>query len=187
LREAGVERADAFIATTNSDEINLIASMLAKGLGARQSLTFLGKAYYVEVLTDPRTMEILGTRIDRVFWPQRALAKEVLEVVLLPKALDTELIAGGRLRLIEYMVDSDSNYAHRLLTDLEWPRGVALLGVLRSSSPRAIPTFATWFWNRATTWSSLPPAAVFRCCTPCLPAATGCGGSSSLAAAPLAS
>jgi len=131
LREAGVDQADAFIATTNSDEINLIASMLAKGLGALQSLTFLGKAYYVEVLTDPRTMEILGTQIDRVFWPQRALAKEVLEVVLLPKALDTELIAGGRLRLIEYMVDSESRYAHRLLADLEWPRGVALLGVLR--------------------------------------------------------
>ncbi|WP_457629769.1 NAD-binding protein, partial [Oceanithermus sp.] len=73
LREAGVDQADAFIATTNSDEVNLIASMLAKGLGAAQSLTFLGKAYYVEVLTDPRTMEILGTRIDRVFWPQRAL------------------------------------------------------------------------------------------------------------------
>ncbi|WP_457637582.1 Trk system potassium transporter TrkA [Oceanithermus sp.] len=131
LREAGVDRADAFIATTNSDEINLIASMLAKGLGARQSLTFLGKAYYVEVLTDPRTMEILGARIDRVFWPQRALAKEVLEVVLLPKALDTELIAGGRLRLIEYLVDASSSYAHRLVADLEWPRGVALLGVLR--------------------------------------------------------
>ncbi|HGY09727.1 MAG TPA: Trk system potassium transporter TrkA, partial [Oceanithermus profundus] len=105
LREAGVDHADAFIATTDSDEVNLIASMLAKGLGAAQSLTFLGKAYYVEVLTDPRTMEILGTRIDRVFWPQRALAKEVLEVVLIPKALDTELLAGGRLRLIEYMID----------------------------------------------------------------------------------
>ena len=131
LREAGVDHADAFIATTNSDEVNLIASMLAKGLGAEQSLTFLGKAYYVEVLTDPRTMEILGTRIDRVFWPQRALAREVLEVVLLPKALDTEMLAGGRLRLVEYMVDAESRYAHRLLTDLEWPRGVALLGVLR--------------------------------------------------------
>ncbi|WP_293174458.1 Trk system potassium transporter TrkA [Oceanithermus sp.] len=131
LREAGVDQADAFIATTNSDEVNLIASMLAKGLGAAQSLTFLGKAYYVEVLTDPRTMEILGTRIDRVFWPQRALAKEVLEVVLIPKALDTEVIAGGRLRLIEYMIDADSSYAHRLARDLDWPRGVKLLGVLR--------------------------------------------------------
>ncbi len=131
LREAGVDHADAFIATTDSDEVNLIASMLAKGLGAAQSLTFLGKAYYVEVLTDPRTMEILGTRIDRVFWPQRALAKEVLEVVLIPKALDTELLAGGRLRLIEYMIDTESSYAHRLVGDLDWPRGVKLLGVLR--------------------------------------------------------
>ncbi len=131
LREAGVERADAFIAATSIDEVNLISSLLAKGLGAREALCFVGRADYAEVLTDPRTMDILGTRIDKVLWPQRSLAQEILEIILIPKALDTEELAGGRLRLIEYLVEEGGPYAHRYLGDLEWPEGTLLLGVVR--------------------------------------------------------
>ncbi len=84
LREAGVDLAEVFIAATDSDEVNLLASLLAKGLGAKRVLCFVGKGGYVDVLADPRTAEILGTRIDRVLWPQRALAREIVEVILLP-------------------------------------------------------------------------------------------------------
>ncbi len=133
LREAGVDRAEAFIAATSIDEINLISSLLAKGLGAKEVLCFVGRADYAEVLTDPRTMDILGTRIDRVLWPQRSLAQEILEVILIPKALDTEVLAGGRLRLIEYLVEEGGPYARRYLGDLDWPEGVLLLGVVRGS------------------------------------------------------
>ncbi|MDX2003760.1 MAG: NAD-binding protein, partial [Meiothermus sp.] len=74
LREAKVDICDTFIATTNWDEVNLIACMLAKGMGAKEVLCFVGKQSYMDILTDPRTVEILGTRIDQVFWPQRSLA-----------------------------------------------------------------------------------------------------------------
>ncbi len=131
LREAGVDRADAFVAATSIDEVNLISALLAKGLGAREALCFVGRADYAEVLTDPRTMDILGTRIDRVLWPQRSLAQEILEIILIPKALDTEELAGGRLRLIEYLVEEGGPYAHRYLGDLEWPEGTRLLGLVR--------------------------------------------------------
>mgnify|MGYP006369010135 FL=1 len=35
LREAGVDRADLFVASTDSDEINLLPGPVAKGLGAK--------------------------------------------------------------------------------------------------------------------------------------------------------
>ena len=131
LREAGVERADAFIGATSVDEVNLISSLFAKGLGAKEALAFVGRADYAEVLTDPRTMEILGARIDKVLWPQRSLAQEILEIILIPKALETVKIAGGRLRLIEYLVEEGGPYARRYLGDLEWPEGTLLLGLVR--------------------------------------------------------
>ncbi|MGC8968181.1 MAG: Trk system potassium transporter TrkA [Thermus sp.] len=131
LREAGVDRADLFIASTDSDEVNLLASLLAKGLGAAQVLCFVGKGGYVEVLTDPRTAEILGTRIDRVLWPQRAMAREIVEVILVPGAVDTEFLAEGRLRYAEYRVKEGSPYAHRPLSELSWPEGVLVVGVVR--------------------------------------------------------
>uniref|UniRef100_A0A7C5VJT4 Trk system potassium uptake protein TrkA n=1 Tax=Thermus caliditerrae TaxID=1330700 RepID=A0A7C5VJT4_9DEIN len=134
LREAGVDRADLFIASTDSDEINLLASLLAKGLGAKQTLCFVGKGGYVEVLTDPRTAEILGTRIDKVLWPQRAMAREIVEVILVPGAVDTEVLAGGRLRFVEYRVKEGGPYAHRLLSELSWPEGVLVVGVVRDGA-----------------------------------------------------
>ncbi len=131
LREAKVDLCNTFIATTNWDEVNLIACMLAKGLGARETLCFVGKQSYVDILTDPRTVEILGTRIDQVFWPQRSLAKEIVEVIRIPGAVDTEVLAGGRLRFVEYQVREGGPYAGKELALLDWPGGSFLAGILR--------------------------------------------------------
>jgi len=132
LREAKVDLCNTFIATTNWDEVNLIACMLAKGLGARETLCFVGKQSYVDILTDPRTVEILGTRIDQVFWPQRSLAKEIVEVIRIPGAVDTEVLAGGRLRFVEYQVREGGPYIGKQLVLLDWPPGSLLAGILRS-------------------------------------------------------
>lgn len=131
LREAKVDLCDTFLATTNWDEVNLIACMLAKGLGAKETLCFVGKQSYVDILTDPRTVEILGTRIDQVFWPQRSLAKEIVEVIRIPGAVDTEVLAGGRLRFVEYQVREGGPYAGKPLALLDWPPGSFLAGILR--------------------------------------------------------
>jgi len=131
LREAKVDLCDTFLATTNWDEVNLIACMLAKGLGAKETLCFVGKQSYVDILTDPRTVEILGTRIDQVFWPQRSLAKEIVEVIRIPGAVDTEVLAGGRLRFVEYQVREGGPYAGKELALLDWPNGSFLAGILR--------------------------------------------------------
>lgn len=131
LREAKVDLCNTFIATTNWDEVNLIACMLAKGLGARETLCFVGKQSYVDILTDPRTVEILGTRIDQVFWPQRSLAKEIVEVIRIPGAVDTEVLAGGRLRFVEYQVREGGPYIGKQLALLDWPPGSLAAGILR--------------------------------------------------------
>ncbi|GIW26557.1 Trk system potassium transporter TrkA [Meiothermus sp.] len=131
LREAKVDLCHTFVATTNWDEVNLIACMLAKGLGAKEVLCFVGKQSYVDILTDPRTVEILGTRIDQVFWPQRSLAKEIVEVIRIPGAVDTEVLAGGRLRFVEYQVREGGPYAGKKIALLDWPSGSFLAGILR--------------------------------------------------------
>jgi trk system potassium uptake protein TrkA len=131
LREAKVDMADVFVAATNWDEVNLLACMLAKGLGAKETLCFVGKASYMDILNDPRAIEILGTRIDKVLWPQRSLAKEIVEVIQVPGAVDAEAVAGGRLHFVEYRVQEGGPYAGKEMALLDWPEGVFLAGVLR--------------------------------------------------------
>lgn len=138
LREAKVDLSDTFIATTNWDEVNLIACMLAKGLGAKETLCFVGKQTYMDILTDPRTVELLGMRIDQVFWPQRSLAKEIVEVIRVPGAVDTETLAGGRLRFVEYQVREGGPYAGKELALLDWPDGSFMAGILREGRFMAV-------------------------------------------------
>jgi trk system potassium uptake protein TrkA len=138
LREAKVDLCDTFIATTNWDEVNLIACMLAKGLGAKETLCFVGKQTYMDILTDPRTVELLGMRIDQVFWPQRSLAKEIVEVIRVPGAVDTETLAGGRLRFVEYQVREGGPYAGKELALLDWPDGSFMAGILREGRFMAV-------------------------------------------------
>ncbi len=45
--------------------------------------------------------------------------------------MDTEVLAGGRLRFVEYPVRPGGYYDHRLLAGVDWPEGVLLVGVLR--------------------------------------------------------
>jgi trk system potassium uptake protein TrkA len=131
LSESKVDICDTFIATTNWDEVNLLACMLARGMGAKETLCFVGKQSYMDILTDPRTVEILGTRIDRVFWPQKSLAKEIADVIRVPGAVDTESLAGGRLRFVEYQVREGGPYAGKELALLDWPEGSFMAGILR--------------------------------------------------------
>lgn len=138
LREAKVDLCDTFIATTNWDEVNLIACMLAKGLGAKETLCFVGKQTYMDILTDPRTVELLGARIDQVFWPQRSLAREIVEVIRVPGAVDTETLAGGRLRFVEYQVREGGPYAGKELALLDWPDGSFMAGILREGRFMAV-------------------------------------------------
>lgn len=131
LLEARVDRADMFVAATNWDEVNLLACMLARGLGSKETLCFVGKQSFMDILTDPRAVDLLGNRIDRVLWPQRSLAKEIVEVILVPGAMDAETLMAGRLRFVEYRVDERSPYSRRELGLLDWTDEVFLAGVLR--------------------------------------------------------
>jgi trk system potassium uptake protein TrkA len=131
LAEAG--QADAFIACTEVDEVNLIAAMLAKGLGARAVVCFVGRAYYAEAFSDPRTAEFLGVKIDQIIWPQRSMAKEVLEVILIPKALEAEEVAGGRLRLVEYRLEAQSPLVGKPPRFETLVPGAMLAGVIRQA------------------------------------------------------
>lgn len=131
LAEAG--QSDAFIACTEIDEVNLIAAMLAKGLGARAVVCFVGRAYYAEAFSDPRTSEFLGVKIDQIIWPQRSMAKEVLEVILIPKALEAEEVAGGKLRLVEYRLEPDNPLVGKPPRFESLVSGAMLAGVIREA------------------------------------------------------
>ena len=50
LLEENIEETDVFLALTNDDEANIMASLLAKRLGARKVMTLINNPAYVDLI-----------------------------------------------------------------------------------------------------------------------------------------
>src|SRR5690554_3419219 len=80
LKVAGVERCDAFIACTENDDINVLACLAAKGLGAKETMAFVTRQRYVDAFKRSGAFQSVGLLIDRVLWPQRILAQQIADI-----------------------------------------------------------------------------------------------------------
>ncbi|MEJ2292391.1 MAG: NAD-binding protein [Deinococcales bacterium] len=92
LRVAGVDRADAFIACTTNDDVNVLACLAAKGLADVETMAFVTRQRYVDAFAAAGAFETIGLAIDRVLWPQRTLAHQIADIVRVPRARSR---AGG--------------------------------------------------------------------------------------------
>lgn len=114
LREAGAGEADLLIAVTSSDELNLLACLLARKLGVKRTIARVRTPEYNEQLHLLR--EELG--LSMVVNPERVAAKEISHLLRFPAATNVEMMARGRIELVEIRLDHDSPLAGRALKDL---------------------------------------------------------------------
>ncbi len=131
LRSAGAGKAEAFIACTLNDDINVLACLAAKGLGAKETMAFVTRQRYVDAFRQRGAMESIGLTIDRVLWPQRTLAHQIVEIVQVPRALDTASFAGNRVKMVEYRMEPGDPFLEESLARLKLPDGVLVVGLIR--------------------------------------------------------
>ncbi len=142
LRAASVERADAFIACTLNDDINVLACLAAKGLGAKETMAFVTRQRYVDAFRQRGAMQSIGLSIDRVLWPQRTLAQQIIEIVRVPRALDTASFAGGRIKMVEYRLAQGDPFLDEPLSGVRLPEDVLVVGSIQEES-FVVPSGAT--------------------------------------------
>jgi len=131
LRSAGADKADAFIACTLNDDINVLACLAGKGLGAKETMAFVTRQRYVDAFRQRGAMESIGLTIDRVLWPQRTLARQIVEIVRVPRALDTASFAGDRTKMVEYRMSEQDPFLDEPFARLTLPDGVLVAGIVR--------------------------------------------------------
>lgn len=94
LQEERIADASVFVATTNNDEINLIACMLAKGHGAERTVAVTQKASYREVY------DFLGG-IDQAISPRTICAQRILRFVRAGSPRAISVIGHGLAEVLE--------------------------------------------------------------------------------------
>jgi len=123
LEKAGVKEADAVVALTGQDETNMIISLLAKELGAKQVATRIAKVDY-----DEDVLKKLG--VDIVIHPEAAAAGYIAELITKPEVLDLAFISRGDAEIMEIVVTDKSKIVGKKISEIEHPPGAAIVALM---------------------------------------------------------
>ncbi len=130
LIEQGVPSADAFVATTESDEVNILCGLLAKNLGVSRSLILVNKLGYI-----PLT-ETVG--VDVAASPSLLTANKIAHFVLHGGAISAALLEGKQLQAIEFVTRPTAHIAQRKIEDAGLPKE-AIVGAITHNERVIIP------------------------------------------------
>ena len=113
-RQADVPGADLVIACASTDEMNLFCCLLARKLGARQTIARVRNPIYhnqIDLLKE-------DLKLSMAVNPERALAGEISRVLIFPSAAKLETFVKGRVELVEVTYPSHSSIEGLSLSEL---------------------------------------------------------------------
>ena len=127
LKDAEVGTADVFLAVTGNDEVNLLAGIAAKQMGASKVIVRVENPEYVNkpVVRD----HPLG--YDVIICPQLALAQEAAKLIGMPGAIEIITFSDGRVEMVELQVMENSLADGKKIRELHLPRSVVITSVYR--------------------------------------------------------
>ena len=128
LQSAEVENADAFIACTASDEVNVISCLAVKQISKAETFCFVNKDHYFETFAGE-----LGEKlaIDKIIWPEMLLGEYIAKIIAVPGAIDVKVFEHEDLKQLEFKIKSGSFAIGKKLMDLKIPRGALAVAVFR--------------------------------------------------------
>lgn len=135
IDEPDVKGADILIAVTASDEVNMVACILAKKHGIKHTVARIRD---IEFLGEAKDYLKENFDIDVMLNPEFITASEINRILMTPAALDVEDFAHGKIRLFETKVQRHSPLAEIPLKDISLPKGV-LAGMIFRDHRMIIP------------------------------------------------
>lgn len=107
--EAGIQDADLLIATTNSDELNMLCCLIAKKAGNCHTIARIRNPEYSSEIRYIREELNLSLAIN----PELVAAREIARLLRFPSAIKIEPFAKGRIELLKFLIPE-----HSLLNDM---------------------------------------------------------------------
>ncbi len=104
LKEAGVENCDILIAMMRSDELNLLTCLIAKRLGAKNTIARVRNPIYADAINLIKDDLGLSMHIN----PELAAANEISRLLRFPAAIRVETFAKGRVEIMKYEIPEGS-------------------------------------------------------------------------------
>lgn len=114
LVDAGVKDADIMIAVTSIDEVNMIASMMSKRLGAKM---VIARVRSDELSRPNAPLKPIDLGIDVMIHPEQSAAHEIVRLIKRASASDLIDLAEGKMQMIGLKIGKNSPLVGKSLTD----------------------------------------------------------------------
>lgn len=127
LLEENIDTVDVFCALTNSEEANILSSMLARRLGAHKVMALINRASYVELVE--------SSDIDIAISPQQVTIGSLLAHVRRGDVAKVHSLRRGAAEAIEAIAHGDAEQSQvvgRKIEDIELPKGTAIVALVRA-------------------------------------------------------
>lgn len=105
LAEAGVDKADVFVAATDADELNMLSCFLAKRMGASHTIARIRKPEY-----NDQNVGFMRQHLDLSMSinPEQLAAQELFKVLKLPSAMMVETFSRRNFEMVELRLRPES-------------------------------------------------------------------------------
>ncbi|MGI2336441.1 MAG: Trk system potassium transporter TrkA [Dehalogenimonas sp.] len=124
LVQQGIGNADAVVAATENDELNILASLLAKNLGVSRTLTVINKPDYIP-LAEAAGIDVAGS-------PAIITARKIAHYVLRGGAIAAAVLEQSTLEAIEFVVSPVAKIAGKMLSEVEIPFDAVVAAIIRN-------------------------------------------------------
>jgi trk system potassium uptake protein TrkA len=126
LLEENIDNIDVFCGLTNSEEANILSSMLAKRLGAHKVMALINRASYVDLVE--------SSSIDIAISPQQVTIGSLLAHVRRGDVVKVHSLRRGAAEAMEAIAHGDkdsSKVVGRTIEEIGLPKGTAIVAVVR--------------------------------------------------------
>jgi trk system potassium uptake protein TrkA len=130
LQEENIVHCDFMVAITGDEESNILISLLAKGMGAKKTITAISKFSYIPLVS--------AIGIDRVVSSRLSAVRAILQYIRKGKIISVAPLKGEHAEAIEAEALETSKIVNVPLSKVNFPKG-ALLGAIVRDGEIIIP------------------------------------------------
>ena len=123
LEQEHIDDADIFVSATGDDERNIMAAVLAKEVGVKETLAVVHQPDFAPLVAK------LG--IDHAVTPRACIANRILKLANQGQDTSLAVMEEGQIDILEYEIRSPNPIIGARLADIKFPRDSLVASILR--------------------------------------------------------
>ncbi|MCR5395067.1 MAG: Trk system potassium transporter TrkA [Bacteroidales bacterium] len=130
LEEAGVSRADAFVALTESSEGNILSCLTARDMGVKKTIVYVDKMHFFNMAESFH----FGAIINR----QMLMANAMFQIMIDSGSLTSKMLALPNAEMIRLEVKAGTRITKAPIRELKIPAEITFAGMVRNGQSELV-------------------------------------------------